>query len=173
MVVMFLMDGAQLYRNKQSDCWIGIWIIFNYSPDFRYKKDIVMPAFVIPSPNKPKNSDSYLFPSLHHLAALQIEGLPIWDSASNSTFVLKPFLALATADEPGMVYINRFVGYHGKHGCQLYCGVTGCHKPGGSHYYPTLLKPLNYSVNSCDHGDIDPSCIAACSPDLYSSIYVT
>ena len=27
MVVMFLMDGAQLYRNKQSDCWIGIWII--------------------------------------------------------------------------------------------------------------------------------------------------
>jgi len=169
MVVMFSMDGAQLYRNKQSDCWIGIWIIFNYSPDSRYKKNIVAPAFIIPGPNKPKNSDSYLFPSLHHLAALQIEGLPIWDSASNSTFVLKPFLALATADGPGMVYLNRLVSYHGKHGCRLYCGITGRHKPGGSHYYPAMLKPHNYLVEGCDHGDIDPAHIAACSPELYFS----
>jgi hypothetical protein len=118
MVFMFSMDGTQLYHNKQLDCWIGIWVIFYYSPDFCYKKDIVMLVFVIPGPNKLKNSDSYLFPSLHHLVALQIEGLPIWDSASNSTFILKPFLTLATADGPSMVnYINRFVGYHGKHGC--------------------------------------------------------
>jgi hypothetical protein len=54
MVVMFSMDGTQLYCNKQSDCWISIWIIFNYSPDSCYKKNIVAPAFVIPGPNKPK-----------------------------------------------------------------------------------------------------------------------
>ena len=28
-VVMFSIDGAQLFRNKKSDCWIYIWIIPN------------------------------------------------------------------------------------------------------------------------------------------------
>lgn len=167
MILMFSMDGAQLYRNKNSDCWIAIWIIFNHSPDHRYKKPYVIPAFFIPGPHKPKNSDSYLYPSLHHLAALQKEGLRIWDASSHSVFTSKPFFALGVADGPGMVYLNGLVGYHGKNGCRLYCGITGRHKPGGSHYYPALLKPHNYQVEGCDHGDIDPYKIAACSSERY------
>jgi hypothetical protein len=167
MILMFSMDGAQLYRNKLSDCWIGIWIIFNHSPDRRYKKVRVLPAFFVPGPNKPKNCDSYLYPSLHHLAALQKEGIRVWDASSNRMFTSTPFLALATADGPGMVYLNGLVGYHGKNGCRLYCGVTGRHKPGGAHYYPVLLKPHNYDVEGCDHDDIDPYGIAACSSERY------
>src|SRR6202142_2081176 len=34
-LLMFLLDGAQLHKNKASDCWIGIWIVFNLSPDSR------------------------------------------------------------------------------------------------------------------------------------------
>lgn len=34
-VLMFSIDGAQLYRNKQSDCWMSIWVVFDRSPDSR------------------------------------------------------------------------------------------------------------------------------------------
>ena len=148
---------------------MGIWVIFNHCPDHRYKKMQVLPAFFIPGLNKPKNSDSYIFLTLHHLAALQKEGLHIWDASSGSTFTSCPFLALAVADGPGMVYLNGLVSYHRKNGCWLYCGVTGHHKPGGSHYYPALLKPHNYQVEGCDHNDINPYNIPSCSPERYQT----
>ena len=59
--VSFSIDGAQLYQNKKSDTWIAIWIINDYSPSSRYKKKHILPAAIIPGPNKPKNIDSYLF----------------------------------------------------------------------------------------------------------------
>ncbi|KAG2758149.1 hypothetical protein P692DRAFT_201655555, partial [Suillus brevipes Sb2] len=78
-VLMFPIDGAQLYRNKQSDCWISIWIVFNQSPDSQYKKKYVLLSVVIPGPKKPKNLNSFLFPGFHHITAVQKEGLAIWD----------------------------------------------------------------------------------------------
>jgi hypothetical protein len=33
--------------------------------------------------------------------------------------------------------------------------LPGHHKEGGTHYYPALLKPNNYTVEGCDHPDID------------------
>ncbi len=32
-VLMLSIDGAQLYRSKQSDCWIYIWVNYNRAPD--------------------------------------------------------------------------------------------------------------------------------------------
>jgi hypothetical protein len=167
-VLMFSIDGAQLYRNKKSDCWIAIWVIFDHSPDGRYKVKRVQPGCFIPGPNKPKNSDSFLFPSLCHLVALQREGLRIWDASRGLVFVSHPFLALATADGPGMTYLNGLVGHHGKQGCRLYCSVAGRHKPGGGHYYPALLKPDNYNVNGSNHGDVNPRDITPCA-EKYSA----
>ncbi|KAF9222268.1 hypothetical protein BS17DRAFT_796538 [Gyrodon lividus] len=68
--IMFSIDGAQLYRNKASDCWMSIWVILDRSPDTWYKKQYVLPGVIIPGPNKPKNIDSFLFPSFHHIAAI-------------------------------------------------------------------------------------------------------
>ena len=79
-VMMGSMDGAQLYRDKQSDCWIFIWIFMDLSPDLRYKKAHVMPGAIVPGPSKPKKMDSFLFPTFHHIAALQKEGLTVWNS---------------------------------------------------------------------------------------------
>jgi hypothetical protein len=109
--------------------------------------------------------DSVLFSSLYHLSALQREGLPIWDAWRNQQFVAKPFLALATADGPAMAYLNGLVGHHGKFGCRLYCSVTGRHK--GPHYYPALLKPHNYNIEGCNHGDLSYANLPSCSLDLY------
>lgn len=43
-VIMLSLDGAQLYRNKTSDCWIYIWIIMDLSPELRYKKRHIIPG---------------------------------------------------------------------------------------------------------------------------------
>ncbi len=86
-VLMLSIDGAQLYAHKSSDCWIYIWIIVDFSPQERYRKRHVLPGGFIPGPNKPKNLDSFLFPGLHHLHAIQREGLRIWDASANRLFV--------------------------------------------------------------------------------------
>jgi hypothetical protein len=154
-VLMISMDGVQLYESKVSDCWIYIWVVMNLAPDIRYKKNHVLPGGFIPGPNKPKNVDSFLFPGLHHLAALQNEGLSIWDARRDATFISFLYLFLATADGPGLVYFDGMVGHCGKNGCRLYCGVIGRRKHRGSHYYPVLLLPNNFHVQGCDHPDVD------------------
>ncbi|KAG2065942.1 hypothetical protein BDR04DRAFT_1160881 [Suillus decipiens] len=140
-ILMLSIDSAQLYESKQLDCWIYIWVVFDHHPQERYKKKYVLPGGFIPGPNKSKNVDSFLFPGLYHLAAIQHEGLTIWDASQNHVFKSTPFLTLATADGPGMVYLN---------------GLIGRHKPGaGGHYYPALLKPNNYDHTGSNHPDID------------------
>jgi hypothetical protein len=59
------------------------------------------------------------------------------------------------------------VGHHGKYGCQLYCSVPGHHKLNGPHYYPTLLKPDNYVMRGCDHGDLLHHKSTSISPNWY------
>ncbi len=59
------------------------------------------------------------------------------------------------------------VGHHGAFGCQEYCGLKGRHKPRGLHYYPALLKPLNYDLPGCSHDDIDAFQLPRASPGLY------
>jgi len=154
-VLMFSIDGAQLYAKKLLSCWIYIWILLNLSPTERYKKNRVFVGGFIPGPNNPKNLDSFLFPGLQHLVGLQKEGLQIWDVALQREVNSKVFLALITADGPGMMHITGMVGYHGKHGCRLYCGMQGHRENHGKHYFPVLLKPLDYDVSGCTHDDID------------------
>jgi hypothetical protein len=68
-IISSSLDGAQLYQNKKSDTWISIWILNNFSPNQRYQKKRIFPGTIIPGPNKPKNTDSYLYRGIHHVAA--------------------------------------------------------------------------------------------------------
>ena len=113
------------------------------SPVERYKKRHVLPDGFIPGPNKPKNID-FLFPGLHHVCALQSEGLHIWHAFRDQRFISQLFLA----------YLNGLVGHHGKFGCRPHFPVSGRRKPNGSHYYPALMKPVNYVIPGCDHEDL-------------------
>ncbi|KIK79648.1 hypothetical protein PAXRUDRAFT_160799 [Paxillus rubicundulus Ve08.2h10] len=124
-VLMMSVDGAQLYQFKESDCWVAIWVILDCSPDTRYKKKYVLPACIIPGWKKLKNLNSFMFLGFYHLVVIQKEGLKIWDADWNITFVSHPFLALGTADGPGLAYLNGLVGHHGKNSCWLYCGLKG------------------------------------------------
>ena len=154
-LLMISIDGAQLFESKESDCWIYIWIIFELSPDHRYKKKHVLPGAIIPGPKKPKFIESFLFPGFHHLSTLQREGLKIWDSARNRDFLSRLMLYLACADGPGLLTMSNFVGHQGKNGCRMQCPLRGRCKPGASQYYPVLLKPDNYDVPGCTHDDVN------------------
>ncbi|KAG2076100.1 hypothetical protein BDR04DRAFT_1133197 [Suillus decipiens] len=87
-VLMVSLDGAQLCGGKQSNCWMYIWIIVNLSPNKHYRKI------------HPKNVDSFLFIGMHHLAAIQNEGLTIWDASCDVTFISDIHLLFTTADGP-------------------------------------------------------------------------
>ncbi|KAI0762373.1 hypothetical protein C8Q74DRAFT_1318877 [Fomes fomentarius] len=99
--------------------------------DRHYKKIYILPGAIVPGPGKPKNPESFLYPGFQHIAALQREGLVIWDAARNVTFLSQPFVFLAGADAIGA---PDMTGYQ-----------AGRCKPGGSHYYSVSLKPLHYS----------------------------
>ena len=159
-VLMLSIDGAQLLRNKKSDCWIYIWIILDLAPDERYKIRNILPGGVIPGPGKPKDLDSFLFPGLAHVSALQKEGLHIWDGYSSAAALSFLFLLLILADAVAMAELSGSVGHHGKRGCRLLCRFFGRNKPGGSHYYPALLRPLDSDNPSSNHPDIDVNDIA-------------
>ncbi|KIK25335.1 hypothetical protein PISMIDRAFT_9691 [Pisolithus microcarpus 441] len=135
-VLMVSLDGAQLYESKQSDCWIYIWIILNLAPDKRYKK-------------------IHVCPGLHHLAALQHEGLRIWDASEDCFFTSDPYLLFTTADGPGLVCWDRMVGHSGKNRCHVYCPTPGRRKNHSTHYYPALLKPHGNCPLGSDHPDIN------------------
>jgi hypothetical protein len=128
MVLMFAMDSAQLYQDKVSDCMIYIWVIYDLLPDGRYKKKHIIIGGIggiIPGPNNPKNLDSFLFPSFHHLAVLQKEGLCVWNTITKEVFTSFPFLHLGAADAPGSMHFTGLVGHHGAYPCCLYCAVKG------------------------------------------------
>ena len=158
-VVSLSLDGAQLYQNKKSDTWISIWILNNFSPNQHYQKQHVLPGTVIPGPNKPKIIDSYLYCGIHHLSALQYEynsaGLCMWDAATSRVIKLHIVLALSTADAVGITELDGCVGHHGMRSCRLGCQMKGWHKPHSGHYYAVHLRPNNYTVQDCNHPDIN------------------
>lgn len=153
-MLMLSLDGAQLYEHKMSDCWIYIWVILELSPDRRYKKHHVLPGGFIPGPHKPKNIDSFLFPGLYHLSALQHEGLRVYDANLDKVKIVTPHMALATADAPGMAYLSGLVGHMGANGCRNYCDVPSRHRDRSNHYYANNQRPNgNYSAEP--HPDVD------------------
>ena len=154
-------DGAQLFQDKESNCWFFIWIIHNLPPDLRYKKAFVIPGAIVPGPNKPKELDSYLFPSLYHVAALQHEGLKIWDAFLKHEIPRSiPEIIFATADGPGSAAMSGQVGHSGKYGCRLYCEMPSRRRDGDGHYFPVMKKPRNYNVQGASHPDIHISDLA-------------
>lgn len=171
--VSFSFDGAQLYQSKKSDTWIGIWIVDDYSPGTRYKKKRILPAVIVPGPNKLKNPDSFLFRSFHHVSALQREnngaGLRMWDGLKEEIVNSRIIVILNTADAVALTEIDGRVGHHGAQGCRLGCDMKGRHKPSSGHYYAAHLCPNGYAGSGCDHPDIDIRNLSRPSPGIYET----
>jgi len=167
-VLMLSIDGAQLYQHKKSDCWIYIWLIVDLGPDKRYKIRNILLGGIIPSPDPPDNLDSFLFPGLAHVSALQREGLYIWDAYKRRRALSFIFLLLILADAVVMAQLSGSVGHHGRKGCQLLCGFPGRNKIQGAHYYPALLCPNGFEHHrTSSHEDVDIHLLPVANPKEY------
>ena len=169
-VLMLSIDGAQLHEHKESNCWIYIWILVDLGPDKRYKIRNILPGGVIPGPCSPGDLDSFLFPGLAHVSALQREGLPVWDAYHRRRALSFLFLLLVLADAVAMAHLSGSVGHHGRKGCRLLCGLVGRNKVHGSHYYPALLRPTGFEAHrTSSHPDIDINTLPIPTPDGYKT----
>jgi hypothetical protein len=151
--LLLSLDGAQLSRSKLSNFWLAIWGIFDLPPDIRHKVHAVPIGSFIPGPNHPQNFDSFFYPSLHHLFALQREGFRVWDAYDESLHDSKPFFAIGAADGPGATHMNGLVGHSGYFGCRTYCPMKGRRLPDDSTYYTAHLKPHGDLPEGSDHDD--------------------
>ena len=142
---------AQLHCDQASEAWVFIWIIHNLPPDMRYKKAFIILAEIVPGPNKPGEIDSFLFPSLHHIAALQHKGLKSSTCLRSSCALLNSCTHLfSTVDSPGSTSMSGVVGHTGRYGCSLHSEMLSQHCKGDSHYFPTMNRPDNYTIaQSC------------------------
>ena len=105
--LQFSIDGAQLRANRPSEAWFFIWVIHNLPPNMRYKKAYVIPGAIIPGPKKPWDIDSYMFPSLYHIAALQREGLAIYNVSLGTLIRSCPLVVFGTADMMNSMYSHQ------------------------------------------------------------------
>ncbi len=160
-------DGAQLCPDQPSEAWVFIWVFHNLPPDMRYKKAFVIPGAIVPGPYKPADMDSFLFPSFYHIAALQREGLRIYDaSLDRLTTCSRPLILFGTADSPGSTSMSGMVGHSGRYGCRLYCDMPGRRRFGDSHYYPAMKVPLDYDIVGCCHPDVTDADLSVYRSDL-------
>jgi hypothetical protein len=124
-LVQLSLDGAQLYRDKESDCWIFVYIIHNLAPDLCYEKRLVIPVGFISGPEKMEDSDSFIFPILYHISALQNEGLRIWDALTQTHISHSTPPIFMTVDGSAMAMVSGMVGHSGRFSCCLYCALPG------------------------------------------------
>ena len=171
--VSFSFDGAQLQQNKKSDTWIAIFIVDDYAPNARYKKKRVLPAIIVPGPNKLKNPDSFLFRTFHHVSAIQREnnglGIRAWDALKEEVINSRVVVLLNTADAVALTELDGRVGHHGAQGCRLGCSMKGRHKPSSGHYYAVHLRPNGYTIAGCDHPDVDIRNLTEPSCEIYET----
>lgn len=166
-LVMFSWDGAQLYRDKESDCFFGIWIVLNLSPQIRYKKKYILPALIIPGPNAPHNTESFLLPSFRHTSALQRNGLKAYDGHLRKYISTRPFTAFNGADAVALPKVSGQVGHKGALSCRVTCGMPARNRD--RKYYPAALKPFNTTGPQLAHPDIDVRMLGGPDPTRYQA----
>jgi hypothetical protein len=146
--------GAQLRPYRTSEGWFFIWVIHNLPPNMRYKKGFVVPGAIVPGPNKPWSIDSFMFPSLYHIASLQREGLNVYDAFLGNLVHSRPLVVFGTTDSPGSAYMSGMVGHSARYGCQLSCNMPSRHRTCDSHYYPAMNRPSDCPANGYCYPDI-------------------
>ena len=164
-LLMLSIDGTILYQSKQSGCWIYIWVLLDLVPDLHYKKKYVLPSGFIPGPTNLRILT--LLSTLGCTTSRHYKGTACAFETVRPGTSLPCTRSSSWALQMDLAALHGQVGHHGVFGCREYCGLRGCHKPGGPHYYPALRKPLNYKLSGCNYNDIDIYELPVASQWLY------
>ncbi|KAF7343659.1 hypothetical protein MSAN_01987200 [Mycena sanguinolenta] len=119
------------------------------TPELRFLLAYILVLGVIPGPNKPKDSDSFLWPTVQEL--LRSPRGPGILALSNSMFVLRAYLILVFGDIPAVSMFMKMKGHNGISPCRM-CKIIGLWIPGarGTEHYVPLDRSCHPDVKA-DH----------------------
>lgn len=152
-------DGFAPFRRRKNTCWPIIIINYNLPPDIRFHLSQILCVGVVPGPKKPKDFDSFLWPLVEELLALQA-GVRAFDSIKMELFALRSYLIRVFGDIPAISMVMRMKGHNGQAPCRM-CNIKGLRAPANPRA-TTHYVPLDRSRHPAIRGD--PSSIKKYDP---------
>ncbi|KAF7333167.1 hypothetical protein MVEN_02382500 [Mycena venus] len=130
-------DGFSPFKHRKKTAWPLIIFDYNLPSDLRFLLQFILALGVIPGPNKPKDSDSFLWPFVQELLKLAV-GVRAFDILSGELFALRAYLILVFGDIPAVSMFMRMKGHNGISPCRMY-KIIGLRIPNSrvtTHYVP-------------------------------------
>ncbi|KAF7350068.1 hypothetical protein MVEN_01308700 [Mycena venus] len=130
-------DGFAPFKRRKKTAWPLILFNYDLPPELRFLLEYILALGVIPGPNKPKDSDSFLWPAIQELLRLAA-GVRAFDVLSGKLFALRAYLILVFGDIPAVSMFMRMKGNNGISPCRM-CKIVGLRIPGACgtvHYVP-------------------------------------
>src|SRR5260221_5262988 len=137
----FATDGFAPFKKRKHTAWILLIFNYNLPPDQRFQKDNILCVGIIPSPKKPWDADSFIYPLVRELLELAV-GMSAYDSLSRNLFALHAYVIAGFGDIPTVSMIMRMKGHNGLCPCRM-CGIQGIRIPNSQnkmHYVPLCCR---------------------------------
>jgi hypothetical protein len=131
-------DGFAPFKRRKKTAWPLILFDYNLPSDIRFHLAFIMALGIVPGPNKPKDSDSFLWPAVQELLKLAA-GVRAFDVLSGQLFALRAYLILVFGDIPAVSMFMQMKGHNGISPCRM-CKIIGLRVPNATrntaHYVP-------------------------------------
>ena len=150
MVLGLSTDGFVLFNKWKSTTWLIILFNYNLPPEIQFHINQILTLSVIPSPKKPQDFNSFLWPFLQEILCLA-HGIHSFDALSGSLFTLCAHLIVVFGAIPAISMVMQMKGHNGVSPCCM-CEIQGLwapDQPGTTHYVP--LNQSSHPVVQRDH----------------------
>jgi hypothetical protein len=119
----FAMDSFAPFKRWNHTMWILLIFNYNLPSDQHFQKDNILCARIIPSPNKPWDADSFIYPLMKELLKLAI-GVSAYDALSKCLFALHAYVIAGFSDISTVSMLMYIKGHNGLCLCQM-CKIQG------------------------------------------------
>jgi len=120
----FATDGFTPFKKWKHTMWILLLFNYNIPPDQRFQKDNILCAGIIPSPKKPWDTDSFIYPLTQELLELA-DGVSAYNSLLRSLFALHAYVIAGFGDIPAVSMLMHMKGHNGLRPCCKACVCAG------------------------------------------------
>ena len=127
-------DGFEVFQKGSCDVWPIIGIIYNLSPDKRFRMQNILPFSFVPGPKEPKNLQSFLLPLILELERINEGGGTKMRFPDGSVNKVRVHLLWFTGDLPAVAKVGGLVGHNGKSPCR-FCLQIGYYLVSSNRYY--------------------------------------
>ena len=121
----FATDSFTPFKKWKHTAWILLIFNYNLPPDQCFQKDNILCAGIIPSPKKPWDTDSFIYPLIQELLEL-VDSVSAYDALLSSLFALHAYVIAGFGDIPTVSMLMHMKGHNSLFPCQM-CGIEGIH----------------------------------------------